>query len=230
MKLLAICLFLFLGTAFAQETNTAIGLTLSPGFSAPRYMNHGEFTSEHIESIKALESGLLGLSGDVFFQYKLHDRIFVNWGLGLRSDGYRSTIYSEFTPTNEAVSSFAKYAQYRLRLEASGKFRLYNTFYTRIGVGVSVFMGARKRIEQTYDGGNYFHVGQDNRGFKEGIGTATLGFGYELKLGEKINLVTEMYGTYGFTKTMSIVSPALDIGLDRIPMQVGISVGIIRYF
>ncbi|MFT5777895.1 MAG: hypothetical protein ACI837_000843 [Crocinitomicaceae bacterium] len=235
MRLLIIIASFCFTHLFAQETNTAIGFTLSPGFSAPRYVSSGAYTQGKVDSIKGHESGKVGLSGDFFFQYTLSHRISVDWGLGARYYGYRSSIYSELTPSVAGYSRFARYSQYYIRFQTSGKFRFYKTLYARLGVGLNLLAESREKVDVLSPTENYSYSGTDNRNFKEALWTVTFGLGYEMKMTDKINLVAEFYGSSGFTRSTDFTNtlgPIVDskAPLDRVPMLVGITLGIIRYF
>ena len=80
MKTVLLFLLVTTSTCHAQETKTAIGFTLSPGYTGVRYDKNGTFDEDHINDLNELEQGKIGLSGNLFFQYELHERVFLNWG------------------------------------------------------------------------------------------------------------------------------------------------------
>ncbi len=222
--LLTICV-LFGINANSQETKTSIGFSLTPNFSSIYYVDDGSYPLDYIDYLKLYTKGSIGLSGNVFFQYEVTDKLFITWGLGVQNYRYSRMFFSQ-APLDHIVYTTKTYSQYYLQLNTSVKYRIHKTLYVRVGIGVDVLAEPRVKSISSEPSENY--KGDDNTNFKEAMIPISLGVGYELKLTDRLNLMAELFGTM-------IVTDALDSApntsvLQRKPWQLGFSIGVIRSF
>ena len=238
--LLLLCLFFGIGVN-AQETKTSIGFSLSPNYSSVIYQNEGGFQDADIELIKSGTSGELGLSGNFFYQYKLKDKLFITWGLGLQNYSYSTSYYSQTQIEHSDIQRNTKYNQHYIQFNTSVKYRLYKTLYARAGIGVDLLVEQRAKRTETCPSCEYSYQGEDNSGvYNVAMLPVSFGIGYELKLNEKLNLMTELYGSMSLTNAFSntIFSDQVEIipgallkpHLQQRPFQLGFKIGIIRSF
>ena len=228
MRSLLLTIFVLIGAnANAQETKTSMGFVLSPNFSSVRYNTNGNSSQSYLEVIESATSGAIGLSGNIFFQYELLDKLFITWGLGVQN--YRFS--TRYESVNQGGSNSLKtiYSQYYLELNASVKYRIYKTLYARAGIGADVLADPRKKAIKPCPSCDEVVKTNDNpSNFKEAMLPLSFGLGYELKLTDRLNLMTELFGTM-------IVTDALDLKpnsnmIQRKPVQLGFSLGVIRSF
>ena len=226
MRLLLLIFYILIGVQTnAQETKTSIGLVLSPHFSSQRYFISGSASESSLEKAKSSTIGQIGLSGSVFFQYELTKKLFVTWGLGVQNYRHKREI---LFAGGAGYYSLRTHSQHYLQLNTSIKYRIIKTFYARAGIGVDILAEARYKIYSNSSSGGFAYVGDDIANFKEAMVPVQLGFGYELKLTDRWNLMTELYGT-------TVVTGAIDISedtsnLQRKPWQLGFNIGFIRSF
>ena len=242
MKSLLLFLSLFTWANLnAQETKTSIGFSLSPSYSSILYKNDGSFQDSDVDLIKSGTNGELGLSGNFFFQYKLMDKLYATFGLGVQNYSYSTTYYSQTNIEHPTISRETKYSQYYLQLNTSVKYHFYKTFYARAGIAVDLLAEQRANRTETCPTCEYSYQGKDNSGiYNEAMVPASLGLGYELKLNDKLNLMAEVYGslslTDGFYSTVFTDQVQIFQGdplkphLQQRPYQLGCKIGIIRSF
>jgi hypothetical protein len=214
---------------------------LSPNYSSIIYLNEGSFQDADVELIKSGTSGELGLSGNFFYQYSLTDKLFITWGIGLQNYSYSTTYYSQTQLEHSDIQRNTKYNQHYLQFNTSIKYRLYKTLYARAGVGVDLLVEQRAKRTETCPGCEYSYQGEDNSGvYNEAMLPASFGLGYELKLNEKLNLMTELYGSMSLTNAFSntvftdqvqvFQGAVLKPHLQQRPFQLGFNIGIVRSF
>ena len=207
----------------AQETNTSIGFLLSPNFSNVHYSKVSAEDQMDLEEAQTNTTGVIGLSGSSFFQYKLTDKLFVTWGLGAQN--YRHT--RTYSTEDETFTSKKAYSQYYLQIQAAVKYRIFRALYVRAGLGVDLLLEAHYRASDSFSDG-YYHKGNDSSKFKGAMVPISLGAGYELKLTDRVNLVAELFGTVVTTNALDITPNSFV--LQRKPWQLGTSIGVIRSF
>lgn len=226
--LLTICFFTGI-IANAQETKTSMGFSLSPSFSSVRYVDDGSYPTGYIDLIESHTTGSIGLSGNVFFQYEASEKFLITWGLGVQNYRYRTTYFSETQIDHPTIKRTTTYSQYYLGLNANIKYRIYKMFYARVGVGADVIVEPRIKIKESCPSCEYSFKGNDYASdFKEVIVPVSLGVGHELKLTDRLNLMTELFGTMVVTDALHIV--ANSSVLQRKPWKLGFSIGVIRSF
>ena len=230
MRLLLLTIYVLIGAnANAQETKTSIGFALSPNYSSVRYVDNGAFSQSDIELIELRTTGAPGLSGNVFFQYELMDKLFITWGLGIQNYRYSTTYYSQSQIEYPELSVKTTYSQFYLQLSTSVKYQIYKTLYVRAGIGADVLAEPRVEITQSCPTCQYYYKGDDHSSnFKEAMLPISLGVGYELKLSDRLNLMSELFGTMVMTDAKYSISSLNS--LPQRPLQVGFSLGIIRSF
>lgn len=225
--LLFICLTVCAST-HAQETKTSIGFVLSPNFSTVRYTKLGSDIEGIFEEMKSATRGSLGLSGSVFFQYEISDKFLINWGLGIQN--YRYQLKYTWPPQNQdsSTGSIQKYSQHYIQLNVSAKYRIYKTLYVRAGIGVDLLAEQGLKIYKTSSVEGNTLIMKDNSGNSaEGMFPVVLGVGYELKLTKNLHLLSELFGTTSLTNVLESTTSSQ---FEQRPMQLGISLGIIRSF
>lgn len=227
-SLLLILCFSLSASAHAQETKTSMGFALSPNFSTIRYTNTGDVTQENFDLMKSATSGSLGLSGNVFFQYKVTDKFYITWGLGIQNYRYQWN-YSE-PPQNEipTMGLNLKHSQHYIQLNVSAKYRIYKTVYVRAGIGADLLAEDKAKLYLTCSDCEETYVGSgDSNNFKEAMLPVSVGVGYELKLTERLNIMAELFGATSLTNALEETPGAQ---LEQRPLQLGFSLGIIRSF
>lgn len=226
--LLTICTLIG-ATTSAQETKTSIGFALSPNYSSIRYID-GDLPVGYVDDLESGTKGSLGLSGNIFFQYETTKNLFFTWGLGIQNYRYMTTYYSQEQIDHPTIVSNTKYSQHYIQLSASVKYRIYKTLYVRAGIGADILAEQHARITQSCPTCESFSQGNDNSPpLKTALVPATFGIGYELKLNDKLNLMSELFGTMSLTGAYEEISSSSYI-LQQRPLQLGLSLGIIRSF
>lgn len=228
LLLLTICALIG-GNVNAQEAKTSIGFALSPNYSSVRYVDNGTFSQSDIDLIESGTTGSAGLSGNIFFQYELMDKLYITWGLGIQNYRYSTTYYSQSQIEYPELSVNTTYSQFYLQLSASVKYRMYKTLYVRAGIGADVLAEPRVEITQSCPTCEYYYKGDDHSSnFKEAMLPVSLGVGYELKLTDRLNLMSELFGTMVVTDANHVTGSSNS--LQQRPLQLGFSLGIIRSF
>lgn len=240
-------LLLFIGfslsfSANAQDSKTAIGFVLSPNFSTINYIQSGQFSQEDVDIIDAGTTGKIGLSGSAFFQYEISDRFFVIWNLGVENYRYHTSYYRQAQIEHPTINRETSYSQYYLQIGGSLKYRIYKTLYARAGIGVNLLLEQRVERSESCPTCEYYYKGADyGSRFKESLIPVSFGVGYELKLNDRLNLVTELFGSMALTgayETLNFPENVQSLEyyqpnsphLQQKPLQLGFSLGIIRSF
>ncbi len=193
------------------------------------YVDDGSYPTGYIDLIESHTNGSIGLSGNVFFQYEVSKKFLITWGLGIQNYRYRTTYFSQSQIEHPSIERVTTYSQYYLGVNANIKYRIYKTFYARVGVGADVIVEPRVTIKESCPSCEYSFKGNDNTSnFNEVIVPVSLGVGYELKLTDRLNLMTELFGT--MVVTDAIQKTDLSSALQQKPLQAGCSIGIIRSF
>ncbi|MDG1333082.1 MAG: outer membrane beta-barrel protein [Crocinitomicaceae bacterium] len=240
-SILLFSLLLVGSSLLAQETKTSIGFSLNPSYSSVLYQKTGTFSDADIELIESGTNGQLGLSGTFFFQYKLTDKLFIDWGLGLQNYRYNTTYYSQTNIEHSDIQRDTKYSQYYIQFNTSLKYRLFKTLYVRAGIGIDLLADHRAERTETCPTCEYNYQGIDNSAiYKEAIFPASFGLGYELKLKDNLNLMAELFGSMSLSdafmttlftdQVQELPGALLKQHLHQRPFQVGCKIGIIRSF
>ena len=242
MRSILLCFGFFLVfKSFAQQTNTSIGFSLHPNVSSLRYHNNGSFSDADVELIELGTHPKLGLSGNIFFQYSLMDKLFVTWGLGIQNYSSRATYYSQSNIEHPEIIRETEYMQYYLQFNTSVKYFIFQSLYVTAGVGVDLLVEQRARRTETCPWCYYLYQGDDySRIYKETMIPAFVGVGYEFKLNEKWDLMTELFGTMSLTDALltTVFSDQVQNfpealskpHLQQRPFQLGCKLGVIRSF
>jgi hypothetical protein len=227
--------------SFAQETRTSLGFSLHPNVSSLLYRNDGSFSDADVELIESGTHSKLGLSGNFFFQYKLTDKLFVTWGLGIQNYSSRATYYSQSNIEHPEITRETEYMQYYIQFNTSLKYFVFKSLYATAGVGVDLLAEQRARRTETCPWCYYLYQGDDySRIYNEAIIPAFVGVGYELKLSDRWNLMTELFGSMSLTDALmttvftdqvqNFPQALLKPHLQQRPFQLGCKIGIIRSF
>ena len=244
MRLLLLSILLLIGAkTHAQETKTSIGFSLSPNYSSIRYIkvDAGTYSDEYLNELKAETHGAVGLSGEVFFQYKLTDKFLINWGLGLQGYRSRASYYTQSQLEHPTIQRETKYTQHYLQVNVSAKYRFYESLYARIGIGGDFLLEQHARRTETCPTCDYSYQGRDHSSvFSESMLPASVGLGYEMKLNEHLQFMTELYGTMSLTNAFSntVFSDQVQFFPDALltehmqqrPFQLGLKMGVICSF
>ena len=225
-----------------KNARTSIGFTLSPNFSSIRYVDNGNLPDGYIDELKSGTTGTLGFSASFFFLNELTDKLFVQWGLGAQNYRYRTSYYNQVQLEHPTINRETTYNQYYLQIGASLKYRVYRTLYARAGIGVDILMEQRAERTESCPTCDYYYKGEDyGSRFKEVLVPVNFGLGYEMKLNDRLNLVTELFGTMSLTRAYEGLTfsdqvgvleynPITNVHLQQKPLQIGFSIGIIRSF
>lgn len=244
MRLLLLSILLIsVAKTHAQETKTSIGFSLNPNYSSIRYIKSetGAYSDGYLNELKVGTHGAVGLSGEVFFQYKLTDKFLINWGIGLQNYRSRISYYSQSQLEHPTIQRDTKYTQYYLQINVSAKYRFYESFYARVGVGGDFLLEQHARRTETCPTCDYSYQGRDHSSvFSEAMLPVSVGLGYEMKLNDRLQFMTELYGTISLTNAFSdtVFSDQVQFFSDVLltehmqqrPFQFGLKMGVIRSF